>query len=70
MSYFRLIPDDLLLPSQRTEFLAWLNSIPIPFFARLRIYFAWLDFNSASYSADEIDSLHHNGAPFGPNQTN
>lgn len=70
MSYFRLIPDHLLLPSQRSAFLAWLHSTPIPFFARLRIYFAWLDYNSASYSDDEIDSLQHNKFPYEPDETN
>jgi len=57
MSYFQLIPDPLLLPASRLAFLAWLTSAPIPFHSRLRIYFAWLDYNSASYTAQEIDSL-------------
>jgi len=57
MSYFQLIPDSLLLPTSRLAFLAWLRSVPIPFHSRLRIYFAWLDYNSISYTAEEIDSL-------------
>ena len=57
MSYFQLIPEGLLLAQDRVAFLAWLNSLPLTFFTRLRIYFAWLDYNSANYTADEIDSL-------------
>jgi hypothetical protein len=57
MSYFNLIPPTLLLSTSRIAFLAWLRSVPIPFHSRLRIYFAWLDYNSISYTPEEIDSL-------------
>jgi len=57
MSYSSLIPATLLGPSDRIPFLAWLRTMPLPFHARLRIYFAWLDYNSASYTDDEIQSL-------------
>jgi hypothetical protein len=57
MSYLQLIPDTILEASDRSAFLNWIRSMPLPFHARLRIYFAWLDYNSASYTADEIDSL-------------
>jgi hypothetical protein len=70
MSYFRLIPDDLILPSQKTAFLAWLTYMPISFNSRMHIYFAWLDYNSASYSADEIDSLRDQEVSPGSPQTN
>ena len=58
MSYFQLIPDQLLAPTSRQPLMAWIQSLPIDFHARLRLYFAWLDYNSASYTAEEIDSLH------------
>jgi len=58
MSYHSLIPDQLIHFASRLAFLAWLRTMPIPFHARLRIYFAWLDYNSVSYTAEEIDSLH------------
>ena len=57
MSYFQFIPEHLLLAHDRIAFLAWLRTLPVAFHSRLRVYFAWLDFHSASYTADEIESL-------------
>jgi hypothetical protein len=37
--------------------------MPVPFHDRLRVYFSWLDYNSASYTADEIDSLKNPEVP-------
>lgn len=57
MPYLELIPERLLLPQHRDEFLSWLRSMPLEFFDRLRIYFAYLDYNHTYYTPDEIDSL-------------
>jgi hypothetical protein len=66
MSYFQLIPDQLLAPTSRQPLMAWIQSLPIDFHARLRLYFAWLDYNSASYTAEEIASLSDTDGPTEP----
>ena len=52
-----LIPPDLEPLQMRSDFLLWLRSQPLSFHTRLEIYFRWLDYHAASYTADEIDSL-------------
>lgn len=57
MSYMVFLPDELKQLQKRLEFITWLRSLQIPFMARMRIYFEWLDQHNAAYTADEIDSL-------------
>jgi hypothetical protein len=57
MSIWDIIPVDFEPIQERSAFVAWLHSLPLSFHSRLDIYFRWLDYHTASYSADEIDSL-------------
>jgi len=57
MSTFDEIPQVLQSLERRTEFIAWLQALPLPFHPRLQIYFSWIDRNETNYTPDEINNL-------------
>jgi hypothetical protein len=52
-----IVREDLLNPEKRQQFIAWLQTVPISFPARLRLYFRWLDYFQLPYIDAEIKSL-------------
>jgi hypothetical protein len=52
-----IVREDLLNPEKRTQFVSWLQTVPVSYPARIRLYFRWLDYFQLPYIDAEIKSL-------------
>jgi hypothetical protein len=57
MRISEIVREDLLNPEKRTQFVLWLQSVPVSYAARLRLYFRWLDYFQLPYLDAEIKAL-------------